>query len=137
MILDRIMFYVVVALGLSVAALSGWVWWSESQRDALQADLDRTKSDRREVTEDLKRCRGANTGWQTTLDTVQGALNLCVQRRDDAIAAGERATTQARQAAATAQASADAWRKRYDAARISPDCTATLEAQLCAAVSDY
>lgn len=128
-----------LAAGLSVALLVACVaaWILLGQRDALLIDLDRAKADAAAADSSVRHCRRANEGWQTTLDTVQGALKQCVAQRDDAAAAGERAVAAARDVAHKAATDATLWRKRFELARTDTNCRNALEATLCPSLSDY
>ena len=129
--------YTCAALALALLATAAYAWFSIGARDALQIRFDALTRERNAINDDARACKAANTGWQNTLDTAQGALKLCVGQRDD-VADAERAAVAAAHSAQTRlQAERVQWQRRIDSAYADPDCAKTLEAKLCPSVMGY
>ncbi|HJU39114.1 MAG TPA: hypothetical protein VJ724_06035 [Tahibacter sp.] len=137
MILDKLPLYLCVVLGALLVGVGGYAWYVGGKRDALQIDLDALTRERNAINDDVRTCKAANNGWEATVDTVQGALKLCVGERDDAADAGRRAAADARDKQARLLTERAAWQRHFDAARADHDCARTLEAKLCPSVLPY
>jgi len=129
--------YTCGALALALLGTAAYAWFSIGARDALQIQFDALTRERNAINDDARACKAANTGWQNTLDTAQGALKVCVGQRDDAADAGRAAVSAARDAQTRLQTERARWQRRIDAAYADPDCAKTLEAKLCPSVMGY
>lgn len=135
--LDRLTFYLCIALGVALVGVGGYAWYADGERRTLQIDLDALTRERNAINDDVRACKTANKGWEAAVDTVQGALKVCVGQRDDAAEDGRRAAADARDMQARLLTERAAWQRRFDAARADPDCAHTLEARLCPSVLPY